>query len=309
MTSNEDAAAELADVARAADRLVERVAAGAAARGEVDVLVAELRGMQVRHFGSRPRARRGEGAKWQMLEYLRQRVGTQVHGEELEAVGGIGEWARRVRELRVEHGYDIEHLGASVYVLHSAIPDGDRARQWQTANRIRRSKKSAMAKVLEYLSENVGDVVRRDQIDYVAASVKEATRRLRQLRDEEGWPIESHIDDPTLRPSEYRLASVDPDDRRDPAQRLYEEGVRQQVYERDNYSCRVCGRNRETALRAGDRRFYLEIHHRTALADELAAMPADELNNADNLITLCHADHVKETAKLQRAKRERRRSS
>ena len=39
-----------------------------------------------------------------------------------------------------------------------------------------------------------------------------------------------------------------------------------------------------------------EIHHRNAIAEELDALPVLELNKKDNLVTLCHADHLKETA-------------
>jgi 5-methylcytosine-specific restriction endonuclease McrA len=93
---------------------------------------------------------------------------------------------------------------------------------------------------------------------------------------------------------------MDPADRLDIRQRLYEEGVREKVFKRDNYTCQVCGRNRETAQKAGDTRFYLEIHHKSAVAEQLDALPASELNKPENLITLCHSDHLKETAMLQK---------
>jgi biotin operon repressor len=54
---------------------------------------------------------------------LEERVGEVVYGEELAAVAGISEWARRVRELR-EEGLAIEELGGSRYRL-AALPDND----------------------------------------------------------------------------------------------------------------------------------------------------------------------------------------
>ena len=124
----------------------------------------------------------------------------------------------------------------------------------------------------------------RDQLDYVA-KIKEGSRRIRELRDELGWPIESHIDVSFLQPGQYRLVSADPADRRDKRQRLYPEGLRARIFERDNFTCQQCQRNREHAAASGDSRFYLEIHHRNAVADQLDGLPTEELNKPSNLVT------------------------
>jgi 5-methylcytosine-specific restriction endonuclease McrA len=193
----------------------------------------------------------------------------------------------------------------SVYRLKSAEPDASRAESWRVANEIRRRSGSAVDRIAAFLLANEGAVVTRDQIDYVA-KIKEGSRRVRELRDERGWPIDSHIDDPDLRPGEYRLVSSDARDRRDPRQRLYREDVRERVFARDGYACSVCHRTRESARAAGDTRFYLELHHRHAVAEELDALPPEELNDDANLVTLCHVDHVKETSALQARRRRQR---
>ena len=72
---------------------------------------------------------------------------------------------------------------------------------------------------------------------------------------------------------------------------------------------RICGRDRAKAEVAGDTRFYLEVHHKVAVADELATMPKSERNDFENLITLCHRDHLEETAVLQRKKRKMRKEN
>jgi hypothetical protein len=285
---------------------VEReIAVGVGRRESLDDCISELRAIQIQLFGQRPRARRGDGGKARILAYFLSRVGQVVHGEELAEASDIHEWARRVRELRVEDGYEITEMGSSTYRLESSQPNLKRAEIWKTANVIRRQPGSGMERIAALLDASVGDVVNREQIDYVG-KIAEASRRVRELRDEHGWPIDSHVDDPTLGPGEYRLTSNDPDDRRDPLQRLYPEGLRQRVFERDDYTCQICGRNRIKAEAAGDTRFYLEIHHKVAVADELAAMPKPERNDIDNLITLCHRDHLEETATLQGQKRRNR---
>ena len=90
-------------------------------------------------FSARVHARRAErAARQKILAYLKAHVGEDVSGEELAAASGIHEWARRLRELRVEHGYAITEVGDSVYRLESAEPDVERARRWTAANTIRR---------------------------------------------------------------------------------------------------------------------------------------------------------------------------
>ena len=93
--------------------------------------------------------------------------------------------------------------------------------------------------------------------------------------------------------------TIDPADRRDSRQRLYTEGFLARIFERYHYTCKKCGRDREKALAAGDTRFYLEIHHKSAVAEELESLPPEELNDERNLITLCHRDHIEETARFQ----------
>lgn len=298
----------LRQAARDLETFARDAEAGRETRERLDTIVANVLGAARQLFGPRPPAARGEGGRQKILAYLQARVGQDVSGEELGAASGIREWARRLRELRVEHGYDIEEVGDSIYRMHSATPDTERARRWQVANTIRRQAGGATDRIKAFLVAFEGEVVNRDQIDYVA-KIKEGSRRTRELRDEEGWPISSHIDEPDLHPGEYRLVSTDPADRRDPRQRLYPEGLRERVFARDNYTCQVCGRNREVGLAAGDNRFYLEIHHKTAVAEELDALPPGVLNDEANLITICHADHVKETAAFQERRRRERRDS
>jgi hypothetical protein len=305
VSSAKERAARLRRAANDLRQIAARLEAGRARRDDLDRVVAEVIGVQREHFGPRPRAAPGEGAKAKILAYLKNRVGQEVYGEELRVASGIHEWARRVRELRVEDGYEIAELGQSTYRLQSKTPNRERAEQWQLANQLRNRRGSARARIGEFLEANVGRIVTRDQIDYVAR-IAEGSRRVRELRDELGWPIESHVDDPELQPGEYRLISKAKKDRRDPLQRLYPDDLRQKVFERDKYTCQVCGRDRAKADAAGDKRFYLEVHHKVAVADELASLPPKERNRLDNLVTLCHSDHIRETRKLQQKKRRRR---
>lgn len=307
MAENPEAAEIMREATTQLQAAVDAVERGEAGRERVAEAVAAVRGSVVRAFGPKPRAKAGEGGKWKMLDHLRGHLGLPIHREELAAVADIDEWARRVRELRVEHGFDIECIGNDLYVLHSPHPDDEKAEGWRTANTIRRRKISVTAKVEAFFEANVGRVVRRDQLDYVAKTAKEATRRARELRDEKGWPIISHVDDPGLRPSEYMLISSDPSDFADPNQRDYPVDVRAAVFARDEYRCRKCGRTREEALAAGDTRFILEVDHVVGVADP-TELTDEQKADIDNLESLCHTCHAKKTGEFQREQRRRRRA-
>lgn len=84
------------------------------------------------------------------------------------------------------------------------------------------------------------------------------------------------------------------------------EDLRAHVFTRDQFTCQRCRRDRAHAEAAGDSRFYLEIHHRRAVAEQLDALPVDQLNDERNLVTYCHACHRAETAEFQRRRRRER---
>jgi 5-methylcytosine-specific restriction endonuclease McrA len=295
----------LREAARKLEAAADAAERGKGSREGIDLALADAVGAQRTLYGPRPRAKKGEGALHKLRDYLLARVGEDVSSEELRFASGIQESARRIRELRVEHGYEISERG-DMYTLRSAMPDAARAARWQTLNGIRRTAGSGDKRIKRVFEAFVGEVVDGDTIAYVA-KIKSAARRVREIRDEDGWPINSNIDEKGLRPGEYRLVSADPADRRDPRQRIYELDVREKVFKRDNYTCQICGRNRDAAQKAGDTRFYLEIHHKSAVAEQLDALPQSELNKEDNLITLCHDDHKKETTTLQKRLQAQRR--
>jgi hypothetical protein len=85
------------------------------------------------------------GAKARILRYLLVTRGKVVNKEELSGVSGIYEWARRVRELRLEEGWPISSnenrtdLKPGEYVLEGDKPDLGLRDQWRTASRPRTS--------------------------------------------------------------------------------------------------------------------------------------------------------------------------
>jgi len=224
--------------------------------------------------------------------YLIEYVGQVIDRAELEVVAGISDYPRRVRQLRVEQGYQIAsgaspdaasgiELKPDEYLLVHAEPDLDASRRWHVANRIRRSSGGSQKKILRFLLENVGKVVTTEELSYVSNDKKEFGRRTRELRDEEGYAIATRFTGrPDLASGQYILQSAEriaePHDRRIP------EAVRRAVYERDNNTCRLCGWDMQR-WRVEDPRI-LELHH-------VEEHKRGGLNLTDNLVVLCSSCH------------------
>jgi len=256
------------------------------------LLLVELTG-GVRKLGknSNPAAAK-VGSRERLRLYLQEHVGIIIAAEELQVVSGISEYARRIRELRVQDGYKIltgyscdPESGISLkpteYLLLDKEADVTAARRWHIANRIRRETQGgSKGRLLRYLLENVGQVITTEELAYVAKA-REFGRRIRELRTEEGYPIATQFTGrPDLKMGEYVLESKDriaeSHDRRIPFE------VQKAVYERDNNTCSLCGWLRKKWTRKDPR--ILELHH-------LQEHAAGGANVAQNLIVLCSKCH------------------
>ncbi len=101
---------------------------------------------------------------------------------------------------------------------------------------------SSKERIRRFLRSRVGEVVTKNQLqDVVGPDVTEWARRVRELREEEGWQIRTHNDDSSLKPGEYRLAAPPPDPGEYRFKRPVSKRVRAEVLERNGYTCRMCG--------------------------------------------------------------------
>lgn len=240
-------------------------------------------------------------ARGRLLHYFREYPLTALAREELAVVGGIGEWARRVRELRVEYGWSIvsgitakemasegewglpeidpAKLRKDDYVLTSLIQDKEAAFRWHTAKEIKGRPGAARDKMLAYLRANVGTPVSGEELRYIA-DISEWARRVRELRTELGWPVVTKQTGRKDLPGGVYL--LEADRQASPHDRKISDDDRLTVLRRDDFRCRRCGWSQAEYSRALPR--HLELHHirKHALRGE---------NTPDNLITLCTACH------------------
>lgn len=244
-----------------------------------------------------------------ILEYFKLHPRQVIKGDELFVVAGIDDWARRLRELRVEKGWPIysgvtfghlrEHdpellvgietqigldtssLGPERYVLVDDAPDENAAKHWKLLKTLRGSDLTVQDRILELLRKNIGQPISGEQLRYVAGDASEWARRVRELRTEEGWPVLTKMQGrPEIPVGSYVLA----EDKQSPAHdRKISDSVRIAVLQRDSFKCRHCGWSRAD-LQPDDPRKFLELHHVHEHAH-------GGLNTIENLVTLCNVHH------------------
>lgn len=97
-------------------------------------------------------------------------------------------------------------------------------------------------RIRQFLLANIGVVVSSHQIrDAAGTEVSEWARRVRELRDEEGWAIITHHDSADLKPGQYVLQEK-PRLRADVSfKRNISAKVRAQVLDRNGFTCQMCG--------------------------------------------------------------------
>jgi hypothetical protein len=239
-------------------------------------------------------------ARDRILQYLLKYPKTVIKGEELMVVAGIGEWARRVRELRVQFGWSIltgvtgaemadegvqvlpgtEAMRPDDYFLTATKEDRDSAHRWNIANDIRKGSGSVRDKILQYFQRNIGVPISGEELRYVAKDRTEWARRVRELRTEFGWPVVTkNTGRPDLPIGFYLLEQ----NRQSPAHdRNIPDPVRTKVLKRDGYACRKCGWSQKDWIKSDPRN--LELHHIKHHVD-------GGENTEENLMTVCTVGH------------------
>ena len=145
--------------------------------------------------------------------------------------------------------------------------------------------RSVKERLRRYFRERVGEVIRNTELQEVARPAAEWARRIRELRDEEGWAIRTHTDDATLRLGEYRLDEPPPPPGAYTFTRPISTRLRAQVLERNGYTCQMCGvgAGDEDVQRPG-RRVILHVGH---IVDRSQG-GRDEMSNLRAMCSTCN---------------------
>jgi hypothetical protein len=96
----------------------------------------------------------------------------------------------------------------------------------------------ARGKLRVHFLNNLGKVMNSDELRTVSGEISEWARRIRELRDEEGFQILTHNDRSDLKPGQYLLISAKPI----PAfARAISKETRAFVLDRNGFTCQQCG--------------------------------------------------------------------
>jgi hypothetical protein len=182
------------------EQLPERLKAGTV--GEQVCSLVEVN-LQLRELGASIGAslapRDADSGRARLLAYLRHQVGRIVHTEELMIVAGIGDYPRRVRELRADHGWpiisgmavrdmraedqsqpfpaglELSNMAPEEYLLIEDKIDPGAIRRWNIARAIRERSDDPQSALLAYFQDSPGQRITAEELRFVSGN-------------ENGWP-------------------------------------------------------------------------------------------------------------------------
>ena len=144
---------------------------------------------------------------------------------------------------------------------------------------------SSKAKIKSFLLANVGKIVSSLELrDAVGPEVSEWARRVRELRDEAGWPIITHNDSTNLRPGEYMLTAMPPERPDINFGRKLSAKLRAEVLDRNGFTCQMCGLTPGDIDAYTNRKVRLHIGH----IKDKSLGGKDELSNLRALCSTCN---------------------
>lgn len=139
-------------------------------------------------------------------------------------------------------------------------------------------------KIRQFLLANIGRIIESHELQTAADGAVQYSRRLRELREQEGWPILSHNDSADLKPGQYLLKEKPPKKHLPQFERNISARLRAEVLDRNGFTCQMCGLTPGEVDPATNRKVRLHIGH---IKDKTLG-GKDELSNLKTLCSTCN---------------------
>jgi len=147
------------------------------------------------------------------------------------------------------------------------------------------TKVGSKEKIRQFLLANIGRIVTSIEIrDAAGTGVSEWARRVRELREDEGWPILTHNDSSSLKPGQYLLQQKPPEKSAPTFTRGISAKLRAEVLDRNGFTCQMCGLTPGDIDPATGRKVRLHIGH----IKDKSLGGLDELSNLRALCSTCN---------------------
>lgn len=146
-------------------------------------------------------------------------------------------------------------------------------------------KPGAKERIRQFLLANIGNVVTSIQVrDAAGIGVSEWAPRVRELRDDENWPILTHKNSTRLKPGQYLLKEAPPEKSTVKLRRPISAKLRAEVLDRNDFTCQMCGISRGEIDQSTARTVRLQIGH----IKDKSLGGKDELPNLRALCSTCN---------------------
>jgi len=146
-------------------------------------------------------------------------------------------------------------------------------------------KLGSKARIRKFLLAHIGQVVTSIQLrDAAGTGVSEWARRVRELREQEGWPILTHNDSADLKPGQYLLKEKPPANLHVVISQSISAKLRAEVLDRNGFTCQMCGLTPGDIDPSTGRKVRLHIGH----IKDKSLGGKDELSNLRALCSTCN---------------------
>lgn len=139
-------------------------------------------------------------------------------------------------------------------------------------------------KIRQFLLANIGRVIQSSELQAAAGGAVQYSRRLRELREQEGWRILTHNDSVDLRPGQYLLKEAPSQKAEVTFARGISAKLRAEVLDRNGFTCQMCGLTPGDIDPATGRKVRLHLGH----IKDKSLGGKDELLNLRTLCSTCN---------------------